>query len=333
MQEKKITLSRKVQSELNLLRLGDPAIISSVPRSVNSGFSDNGDPLPDEVDPLQVIVEPPIDIDAFVALKELGILVAQRCGMDVNQFVTGLMQLYSRDPVHREYEPFYGNFDDNKDYLDALNTPAQIPSTPEHIVRQVRSQPLLGSAQRSRRHFSFEPGDDQLAALERALQSHNTEGAPNASEADPASGRQAFPSRSNASRSVGTQKPSKIPSPIHRPGLESVRRESSNSSARTVLQRSDMEEWRSSRSSVLTAFRQDSTGSSRPVSQSRSSSINTLRHSEGRPSGSTSSLALRRIFATTTVKAVDQVDDSIAETIAAQATTMAPASGSSAPSA
>ncbi|KAF2444230.1 hypothetical protein P171DRAFT_28826 [Karstenula rhodostoma CBS 690.94] len=331
-QDKKVTLSRKVQSELNLARLGDPAIDGSVPRSVDSGFSGNGDPLPDEVDPLSVMVEPAIDLEAFVALKELGSLVARKRGIDTNKFLTGLMQLYSMVPENAGHGPSYETPGEeiNMSRLYAAEKTIQVPSTPERTVRHVRSQPLLGSAQRSQRHFSFEPGDDQLAALGRELEAHETEGSSNSNEVDAASGGHAIPSQSDVSRNADMQKPSKIPSPIQRPGLESIRRESSSSSVRTVLQKPDTEERRNSRASVLTAFRQDSIGSLRPVTQSRSSSVHTLGHGEGHSSGSTGSFGVRRSFAAmAAVRAVDQADSSMPKTIAAQSASISPALRSS----
>ncbi|KAL5431954.1 hypothetical protein PMIN07_008813 [Paraphaeosphaeria minitans] len=332
-QEKKVTLSRKVQSELNLAHLGDPGVDGSVPRSVDSGFSGNGDPLPDELDPLLAMVEPAIDLEAFIALKELGSLVARKRGINTNRFFTGLMQLLSMDPEHGHYEPSHEAPDEGiiTSSFDAADKPVNVPSTPERFARHVHAQPLRGSAQRSRRHFSFEPGDDQLAALERELQAYGTEGSSNSIEVDAASDGQALPLQSSVWRNADTHKPSKIPSPIQRPGLESVRREDSNSSVRTTFQGPDEAERRSSRSSVLTAFRQDSNGSSRPVAQSRSSSVNTLRHVEAHSSGSTGSLGTRRNIATmAAVRAADQAGTSMPKTVAAQSASIAPASGSSA---
>lgn len=330
-QEEKVTLSRKVQSELNLARFGNPDIDSSVPRSVDSGFSGNGDPLPDEVDLLPVTAEPAIDLEAYVALRELGSLVARKRGIDTNKFLAGLKQLYSTVPENFEHEPSYEapGEEFNMRSLDIVERPVKFPSTPERIVQHVRSQSLLGSAQRSRRHFSFEPGDDQLAALGRELKAHETEGSTIWNEVDAAPGGQLLPSRSSLSRNTDVQKPSKIPSPIQRPGLESVWRESSSSSVRTVLQRTDMEERRNSRSSVLTVFRQDSSGSLRHVTQSRSGSVHTLRHGEGPSSDSAGSLRVRRNFAAmAAARAVDQADNSVPKNIAAQSASIAPALGS-----
>ncbi|OAF99555.1 uncharacterized protein CC84DRAFT_365135 [Paraphaeosphaeria sporulosa] len=332
-QERKVTLSRKLQSELDLARLADPGINGSVPRSVDSGFSGNGDPLPDEVDPQLTMVGPAIDLEAFVALKELGSLVARKRGIDTNRFLTGLMQLFSMGSEHGQYELRHGGFDEeiNTSSFDAVNNPVEAPTTPEHIVRHVRSQPLLWSAQRSRRHFSFEPGDDQLAALERELKAHGMDGSSNSNEVDAASGGQALPSQNSVSHNADTQKPPRIPSPMQWPGLKTVRRGSSNSSIRTTLQNPDTRERRSSRSSVLTAFRQESNGSSRPVAQSRSSSVNALRHVEAYSSGSAGGLGARCNFATVAaVRAVEQADNLVSKTIAAQSASIAPASGSSA---
>jgi hypothetical protein len=330
-QDKRITLSRKVKSELNFARLGDYGVDGSVPRSVDSGFSGNGDPLPDEVEPIPAMVEPAADLEAFVALQELGSLVARKRGIDTGKFLTGLMQLYSSMSKNIEHEASSEALGEetNMGSLDPAQTHIKTPYDPEHIVRHVRSQPLLGSAQRRRRHFSFEPGDDQLAALGRELKAHETQGTSNFKKLDAASGGKTISPSSSLSHNVDIQKPSKIPSPIQRPGLESVRRESSNSSVRTALHRPDTEERRDSRSSVLTAFRHNSSGSLRPVTQSRSSSVHTSRHGEGHSPGSANSLGVRHSFAAmAAARAVDQADKLVPKNVAAQPASIAPALGS-----
>ena len=96
--DKNTTLSRKMKSELNLAQLGKTGGDNLVPQSIEtieSGFSGKGDPLPDEEEPRPTIVGSAIELDAFVALQELGTLVARKKGLDTKMFLAGLMQLYS----------------------------------------------------------------------------------------------------------------------------------------------------------------------------------------------------------------------------------------------
>jgi hypothetical protein len=71
---KNATLSRKVQSELNLSKLGLIDTAESIATSsMTSGFSGGtGDPLPDEMPPLMVPVDRTVDYDAMIALREVG---------------------------------------------------------------------------------------------------------------------------------------------------------------------------------------------------------------------------------------------------------------------
>lgn len=72
--ESKPTLSRKVQSEINLTRLGRMDTAKSLAdSSITSAFSGGtGDPLPDEVSsPISALIEI-TDCDATVALREVS---------------------------------------------------------------------------------------------------------------------------------------------------------------------------------------------------------------------------------------------------------------------
>lgn len=71
--QKKQTLSRKIQSELNLAQLNRIEARQSVSNSISSGFSGgSGDFLPDEVLPSQDFSDLSIDCDAIFALREVG---------------------------------------------------------------------------------------------------------------------------------------------------------------------------------------------------------------------------------------------------------------------
>jgi hypothetical protein len=71
------TLSRRVQSEFNLSKLGLLNNAEYIANSlVTSGFSnDTGDPLPDETSPSMVAVDITVDCDAIIALREVSRLV------------------------------------------------------------------------------------------------------------------------------------------------------------------------------------------------------------------------------------------------------------------
>lgn len=66
-------LSRKVQSEMNLVKLRRIDTASSIEdSSVTSGFSGAGDPLPDEMSsPISAMADVAVDCDAMVALREV----------------------------------------------------------------------------------------------------------------------------------------------------------------------------------------------------------------------------------------------------------------------
>jgi hypothetical protein len=71
---KKPTLSRKVQSELNLNKLSRMDTAESIAKSsISSGFSGGaGDPLPDEIPlPPTALADVAIDCDAIIALREV----------------------------------------------------------------------------------------------------------------------------------------------------------------------------------------------------------------------------------------------------------------------
>jgi hypothetical protein len=70
--QKKPTLSRKVQSELNLTQLNRVNTARSIANSVGSAFSGgSGDLLPDEVPSSQNVSELSTDCDAIIALREV----------------------------------------------------------------------------------------------------------------------------------------------------------------------------------------------------------------------------------------------------------------------
>jgi hypothetical protein len=259
-------LSRKVKSELDLANLGVMGISTSVPHSIDSGFSRTGDPLPDELES-SATLDPGIDCDAFVALQELGSLVARRKGINTSQFINGLLQLLvmAENTAEDNKEPELGH-DTNGDYnnesaSDDVNIDETL--TPKHRLRNFKSQPQLGSDQRRRRHFSFEPGDDKIRNLDDDTMPCRTIQRTSSTESTCSD----LAHEEQESSTLQMQpKPSKIPSPVQTPGLGSVRSKNS-------LPGLQHDHRRTSTSSVLTAFRQSSNASLHPLSKSKDNSV------------------------------------------------------------
>jgi hypothetical protein len=294
----KMTLSRKVQSELNLTKLGRTETSQSVADSATSGFSGgSGDPLPDEISTSSAMADTTVECEAFAALRELGALVARRRGVNVDVFLSGLIKLVSDARAHNfetdvvdagPLQPKPVNADRNPKFSYADDN-----TTPTRGLRRFQSQPLLSSTHQHRRNFSFDPGQDQLQALQEELTpvaAKRSYGGISTSETS-ASGDTREPPRSplrglksSSQVSVSSQdsnKPSKIPSPALPYGR--IRRENSASSLQSVFTRLN-DERSDSRTSNLTAFRENSTGNLRTVSSSRSSSFQNLRTAEVSPS-------------------------------------------------
>ncbi|KAF1843793.1 uncharacterized protein K460DRAFT_342364 [Cucurbitaria berberidis CBS 394.84] len=288
---RRMTLSRKVQSELNLASMARMEASQSITNSVNSRFSGSiGDPLPDEMaEPTLALIESAVECDAFVALRELGKLVARRRGLNVDSFSEGLIMLLSKaseatHPGHSEEQNTqpallsHASSSNGKPYVEGI-------STSRPALRRFQSQPQLSSDQHRRRHFSFEPGDDQLQELEEDIKLHearNRDGDSSGTDT-PSLGRLrnpklelqlTDPKPSSHTLSVEFPKPSKIPSPMQTSGR--VRRETSASSLQSIFARPNLDR-RDSRSSILTVVRQSSGGSVRFDSTSMSSSSHNLR--------------------------------------------------------
>ncbi|CAN9101487.1 unnamed protein product [Alternaria alternata] len=290
-----LTLSRKVQSELNLTAIHKTKPSRSFTSSVTSRFSGgSGDPLPDEMAVLEHTgMEPATECEALVALRELGTLVARRRGLEISSFNHSLMMLFSQTrPSERIVEGIEErDARPSRQGMGSNSGKPQYPDTslaPRHNLRKFQSQPHLSTPQKHRRQFSFEPGADQLEALAEefgALDGETNESGSDDSDTPllmraerPALDTQSIRSTSS-SQNLGADlaKPSKIPSPVQTMGRS--RREDSASSLQSVYAR-PQDSRRESRSSVITAFREHPSGNVRSELQSRHSSINDLRASD-----------------------------------------------------
>ncbi|KAF2685529.1 hypothetical protein K458DRAFT_449307 [Lentithecium fluviatile CBS 122367] len=270
-QNPEVFLSRKARSEFDLTSLAVKGVSNLNPQSVDSGFSRTGDPLPDEIEPPSTRIDPGVECDAFIALQELGTLVARKKGINTSEFLDGLMQLLAMVGHVAEgtkgTEPRGDNEDDKiKPGEDHVKPDEMV--TPKHLLRHFQSQPQLGSEQRRRRHFSFEPGDDEIRRLNGDIASYETTRRASSTDSDDSNSPQKRPEPTPLQLQLAADPPmpSKIPSPVQRPRLGSVRRDNS-------LTSQQHDDRRTSASSVLTAFRQNSNGSIRPISQTRNSSV------------------------------------------------------------
>jgi hypothetical protein len=287
-------LSREVKSELDLMKMGtitepttDP-LADSIPTSNNCS--------PNEPSPLMASgMDIAVECEAFVALRDLATLVARRRGMDVESFVRQLMKLYST-PEETGCDISTTAESNVRDRGADPQTPGgshlgTSPPFSRPLLRRFRSEPHLAAGKDRHRHFSFEPGDDHLGKLNDQLLEfeRNRPKSPAGSQSTKSSETQndldiqEQLSSHSQGLSADAPRPSKIPSPMHHPALVRPRREGSSSSVKTVSgrDRHRLDDRRDSRSSVVTAFRQNSDGSlRRPETASRSSSTTSFRHTE-----------------------------------------------------
>jgi hypothetical protein len=148
-------------------------------------------------------------------------------------------------------------------------------ATPTRLLRKFQSQPHLNSEKR-RRHFSFEPGEDQLQALKEQFASEITvRSRHELTKPAPVVPQRADGESPEAASPHEIQNLSKIPTPVQPFG--SLRRETSVSSLGNDGRHN-------SQSSILTAFRETQSGTLRPGTSSRSSSFNNARNTGASPS-------------------------------------------------
>lgn len=284
-------LSRKVKSELNLADL----------RHTNAPTAPSGAIIPQvastsgfEVKVSSQVGElagDPLEFEAFVALKELGILVARRKGLEVSQFVNGLMALLTGADSRQDVNDFPAHYDKENEVMtaDEGNQPAE-DETPRPPPRRPRSLTYLEHDHTRRRHFSFEPGDDQMRELDANLHSYDALSQTDSTDSG-FSSSSAFrlfddgletdddgTTRLLASSSGEMPKPTMIPSPVQTVGR--VRRENSISSLQSVFIKNIQDDRHNSRTSIQTAFREGASASASIKSKSRSSSSQNVHAAE-----------------------------------------------------
>ncbi|EMD96836.1 hypothetical protein COCHEDRAFT_1199676 [Bipolaris maydis C5] len=283
----KTTLSRQVQSELDLTTMHKTRLSSSVTDSAGSVFSEgSGDALSDETSiHHQTDMQPATECNAFVALRELGTLVARRRGLQPDSFNHKLMMLLSQSMSEEASVMLDDEADADPVTVQDINIkkqPLGQDVTQTRIAGRLHSQPQVSTQQGHHRQFSFEPGADELQALfeEATLDDiyADYEG-PEDSVAHVSSHairytpvtRPERSRRSTQSSSADFGNMSNYPSPAPSPSRS---RQGSPASSPELMDTKYQESRRGSWSSVLTAFREEvGSGRVQPRDSSRNSSL------------------------------------------------------------
>ena len=284
-QNKTLTLSRQFQSELNLAGLRRIEELQTSTTPVDNGVATSiGYSLPNTLHaPAPGSQDSVAEGDNFLALQEIGAVVARRRGLKVSSFVEGLTMLLTRgDQVESCAEDTEAQESSQWRSTDVAGTPETLGPreglTLNQTARRLEAQPPSSPEQKRQRHFSFEPGDDILQAFDESSPPYHASPHESGGEGFDASksARLSVPrpkspwdgSPSPAGDvSVNSQRPSKIPSSLQTVGR--VRREMSGSSGQANMVGSNNTR-HSSRSSVLTAFRAKSSSSIPPISDGTS---------------------------------------------------------------
>jgi hypothetical protein len=259
-QDNGVFLSRKVKSELDLCSIGVMDTSNPITQSMESASSRNRNLSSEEIPPLPALLNPGIESNAMIALQELGTLVARKKGINTGRFIDGLMQLLSMaEHVMEDTEALkLGNHHSGDTNTEPSENDSAVYQmlTPKHRLRHSRSQPQLDIEQRRRRHFSFEPGDDEIKRLDSDITSYETTQRISPEDVSECDSTDQLPAPTSLGRQLSSDllKPSRIPSPMQRPALGSIRRKNSL----PAVQHADR---RTSTSSVLTVFRENANGS------------------------------------------------------------------------
>ena len=290
------TLSRKVKSELNLmgLRYAGPSLslsgaaTSDTLRIVESVAEEH------TLD-ASLLVEDALECNALIALKELGALVARRKGLHVSHFVNGVMDLIaSGHATKTNTEPSVHAEGTQVSQTQKDEKAPDNDCTPRTPLRKPASQLQHRPDQQRRRHFSFEPGDDQMRLLEAGISSSDSLSQTDSTDSESSSPvafqmlAEGSPANDDsipllASLGEDLPKPSMIPSPVQMMG--SVRRENSMSNLQSVFLKNIQDDRHSSRTSIQTAFREASSANASIKSKSGDNSGHDLRAAES-PLGS-----------------------------------------------
>ncbi|KZM22642.1 hypothetical protein ST47_g6193 [Ascochyta rabiei] len=295
--DRESALSRKVKSELNMTDLHYAGSSDTLSNSVTYSSTLPMDPAPEEVTSDEsLLLKDIVECDAFIALKELGVLVARRKGLDVSYFVNGLMSLLtSRSSMKTDTDPRAHECETHSPAAKGYNNVSADDSTPRPPLRMPRSGSQQPLDQGRPRHFSFEPGDDQMRDVEAGFKTYDSLSQTDSTDSETTSSSAAsrvfagvlqtndnlIPLSSSSGTDVPT--PSMIPSPVQTTAR--VRRENSTSSLRSIFVKNIKDDRHSSRTSVQTAFREAPCANASVRSKSKSSSNHNLRAAES-PLGS-----------------------------------------------
>lgn len=267
-------LSQKVRSELDLTSLSDTHLTESSPRTAALEQTEVTQAARKRatLDGTHLL-EYFHNCDALIALKELGILVARQRGLDVSNFVNGLMGLLTPTEVAASIcEP---NVCENRLWNPTTTEISKISAddvTPQAQLQRSQTQPNLHSGRNDQRHLSFETGDDQAQGLEVNLRSYASLSHTNTTGPGPLSfstttywfpeGLDQCNDDTNSlppSIGVDVSKSTMIPSPVQTVGR--IRRENSVSSLQSVFVKNIEDDGYNSRPNIHTTFRKTSNAS------------------------------------------------------------------------
>lgn len=280
------TLSRKLRSELSLADQCDARLAQSLPKFAALKQAETTHVTLKKADSKATHqLNDALECDALVALRELGAQVARRRGIDVSSFVSGLSNLLSfaestSGSSVGDTGPWSPRSDD---YLKASTDDVTLKPQPHKLTTQIRQD----EEQKSQRHFSFDPGDDQMRVLFADLKSYDSLSHTEPTDYVSPSSSETFLALEGTLREgdndslslfpsagIDIMKQSMIPSPVQRVG--SIRRENSGSSPQSMFIKNIQDDRHNSRASIQTVFRNTSSAAFSIRSKSAGSSSQTL---------------------------------------------------------
>lgn len=276
-------LPQKVKSELDFANLRNIDTSIATSGTVKLQLTSTHDL--EAQDPLQAgdLARDPLECEAFVALKELGVPVARRKGLEVFRFIIGLMTLLiCVDSCQNRTSPSTHHNQVNELITAGSSGYPAKDVAPRPPSRKPRSLSHTEHDHTRRRHFSFEPGDDQMREIgispdpyDLLSQAGSTDSGFSASSAFRLFDDGLETDNNNitdllASRTGEIPRPTMIPSPVQTMGR--VRRENSTSGLQSVFVKNNQDDRRNSRTSIQTAFREEANVSASTKSKGRSTS-------------------------------------------------------------